>query len=61
MHSNGPPSRCAWWCRSPPAKTPPAIVSRMQKDIAAVLQLPEIRSDLARWEAVVKKAGVRVE
>ena len=67
-----------------PAKTPPAIVSRMQKDIAAVLQLPEIReryavlgiepvgstpeeyaaeirSDLARWEAVVKKAGVRVE
>lgn len=67
-----------------PAKTPPAIVERLQKEIAAVLGDPEVRAryaalgidpvgnspgafaaqvraDLARWEAVVKQANIRVE
>ncbi|HEV3007578.1 MAG TPA: tripartite tricarboxylate transporter substrate binding protein [Burkholderiales bacterium] len=67
-----------------PAKTPPAVVERLQKDIAAVLgeaetrsryatlgiepvgNAPEqfteqIRADLARWERVVRQAGIRIE
>ena len=67
-----------------PAKTPPAVVERLHKDIAAVLgeaetrsryatlgiepvgNSPEqfteqIRADLARWERVVRQAGIRIE
>ena len=67
-----------------PAKTPPPVVARLQKDIASVLAEPEtqeryatlgiepvanapeqfaeqIRADLARWEKVVKQAGIRIE
>src|SRR5262245_19427743 len=67
-----------------PAKTPPAVVSRLQKELSAVLQSPfvreryatlgiepvgnspeafgaQVRDDLARWEKVVKAAGVKVE
>jgi len=67
-----------------PAKTPPPVVARLQKEIAAVLAEPEtreryatlgiepvanapdqfaeqIRADLARWEKVVKQAGIRIE
>jgi len=67
-----------------PAKTPPAVVARLQKELAAVLQSPfvkeryatlgiepvgntpevfgaQVRDDLARWEKVVKAAGVKVE
>ena len=67
-----------------PAKTPVAIVERLQRDIAAVLQeddikqryatlgivpvgntpdqfTAQIRADYARWEPVVKKAGIKVE
>jgi tripartite-type tricarboxylate transporter receptor subunit TctC len=67
-----------------PAKTPRPIVERLQKEIAAVLAEPEVRSryevlgiepvgntpeqfaaqikaDLARWEPVVKQAGIKVE
>ena len=67
-----------------PAKTPPAVVARLQKELAAVLQSPfvkdryatlgiepvgnapevfgaQVREDLARWEKVVKAAGVKVE
>jgi tripartite-type tricarboxylate transporter receptor subunit TctC len=67
-----------------PAKTPRPVIERLQKEISAVLQTPEIRerygvigidpvgstpdeyaaeirSDLARWEAVVKKANIKVE
>jgi len=67
-----------------PAKTPPAVVERLQKDIAAVLGEAEtrsryatlgiepagntseqfteqIRADLARWERVVRQAGIRIE
>ena len=67
-----------------PAKTPPPVVARLQKEIAAVLGEPEtreryatlgiepvanapeqfaeqIRADLARWEKVVRQAGIRIE
>lgn len=67
-----------------PAKTPPAVVQRLHREIAAVLQTPfvreryavlgiepvgntpeefraQVRADLARWQAVVKAANVRVE
>jgi tripartite-type tricarboxylate transporter receptor subunit TctC len=67
-----------------PAKTPGEILGRLQKEIAAVLGEPEIRSryatlgiepvantpaqfaeqiraDLARWEKVVRQAGIRIE
>ena len=67
-----------------PAKTPPPVVARLQKEIAAVLAEPEtreryatlgiepvanapeqfaeqIRADLARWEKVVRQAGIRIE
>ena len=65
-----------------PAKTPRPIIDRLQRELAAVLQEPEvrqryatlglnpvgntpeqfgeqIRADLARWEPVVKKAGIK--
>jgi len=29
-----------------PAKTPPAIVARMQKEIAHVIQLPDVKQKL---------------
>ena len=67
-----------------PAKTPRAVIERLQKEIAAVLGEPEIReryatlgiepvgntpeqytqqirADLARWEKVVRQAGIRIE
>jgi len=67
-----------------PAKTPKAIVDRLQRELAAVLKDPEvqsryatlgiepvgntpeqfaqqIRADLARWEKVVKQAGIKVD
>jgi len=67
-----------------PAKTPPPVVVKLQKEIAAVLAEPEtreryatlgiepvanapeqfaeqIRADLARWEKVVRQAGIRIE
>ena len=74
----------SWMGILAPAKTPAPVVARLQQDIAAVLQLPDvreryavlgiepvgntpeafaadIRADLARWGAVVKKANVRIE
>jgi tripartite-type tricarboxylate transporter receptor subunit TctC len=65
-----------------PARTPPAIVDRMQREIVAVLNLPEvqkqlqdlgldaepndpasflalIKSDHARWDKLVREAGLR--
>jgi hypothetical protein len=36
-------SRCAMFA---PAKTPPAIVARMQKEIAHVIQLPDVKQKL---------------
>jgi tripartite-type tricarboxylate transporter receptor subunit TctC len=67
-----------------PAKTPGEILVRLQKEIAAVLGEPDIRSryatlgiepvgntpaqfgeqirtDLARWEKVVRQANIRIE
>jgi tripartite-type tricarboxylate transporter receptor subunit TctC len=67
-----------------PARTPKAIVDRLQRELAEVLKDPEvrgryetlgiepvantpeqfgaqIRADLARWEKVVKQAGIKVE
>ena len=36
----------SWYALFAPAKTPPAIVARMQKEVARVVQLPEIRQKL---------------
>jgi tripartite-type tricarboxylate transporter receptor subunit TctC len=67
-----------------PAKTPPAIVARLQQEIARVVQLPEIKekllqqgadavggsaaelervvkSELRKWEAVIRQAGIKVD
>ena len=67
-----------------PAKTPAAVVSRLQKELSVVLQSPfvkeryatlgiepvgnspeefgaQVKADLARWEKVVRSAGVKVE
>jgi tripartite-type tricarboxylate transporter receptor subunit TctC len=43
-----------------PAKTPGEILVRLQKEIAAVLG-EQIRTDLARWEKVVRQANIRIE
>jgi tripartite-type tricarboxylate transporter receptor subunit TctC len=67
-----------------PAKTPPPVIERLQREIAAVLADPivkerygvlgiepvgntpeqfaaQIREDLARWEKVVRQAGIKFE
>jgi tripartite-type tricarboxylate transporter receptor subunit TctC len=36
----------SWYALFAPAKTPPAIVSRMQKEIARTIQLPDVRQKL---------------
>jgi tripartite-type tricarboxylate transporter receptor subunit TctC len=36
----------SWYALFAPAKTPPPIVARMQKEVARVVQLPEIRQKL---------------
>lgn len=36
----------SWFAMFAPAKTPPAIVARMQKEVARVVQLPEVRQKL---------------
>jgi len=36
----------SWYAMFAPAKTPPAIVARMQKEIARVVQLPDVRQKL---------------
>ena len=74
----------SWTAILAPAKTPRGTLERLQKEIAAVLGEPEIRSryatlgiepvgntpeafaeqiraDLARWEKVVKAAGIKLE
>jgi tripartite-type tricarboxylate transporter receptor subunit TctC len=38
----------AWHGWLAPAGTPPAIVNRLQTEIAAILKLPEVRERLAR-------------
>lgn len=72
-----------WFGILAPAKTPPAIVATLQKQIAGILTAPEIRSQLAnqgatpignsprefesfirtemeKWEKVIKAAGLRI-
>ena len=72
----------SWFAMFAPAKTPPAIVARLQQEIARVVQLPEIRekllqqgadavggssaelervvkSELRKWEAVIRQAGIK--
>jgi tripartite-type tricarboxylate transporter receptor subunit TctC len=67
-----------------PARTPPPVIERLQREIAAVLADPvvkerygvlgiepvgntpeqfaaQIREDLARWEKVVRQAGIKLE
>jgi tripartite-type tricarboxylate transporter receptor subunit TctC len=74
----------SWYAMFAPAKTPPAIVARLQQEIARVLQLPEIKekllqqgadavgsssaelehvvkSELRKWEAVIRQAGIKVD
>ncbi len=36
----------SWYAMFAPAKTPPAIIARMQKEIARVVQLPDVRQKL---------------
>ncbi len=36
----------SWYAMFAPAKTPPAIVARMQKEIAHVIQLPDVKQKL---------------
>jgi tripartite-type tricarboxylate transporter receptor subunit TctC len=36
----------SWYAMFAPAKTPPAIVARMQKEVARVIQLPEVKQKL---------------
>lgn len=74
----------SWYGLFAPARTPKHIVDRLQREVHAVLQMPEIRekylkggfepvankpeefaqqvkSDLARWNKVVKDANIRVD
>jgi tripartite-type tricarboxylate transporter receptor subunit TctC len=43
----------AWWAVLAPAKTPPAIVARMNEEINKVLRLPEVAQKLAEQGIVV--------
>ena len=36
----------SWYAMFAPAKTPPAIVARMQREVARVIQLPEVKQKL---------------
>ena len=36
----------SWYALFAPAKTPPAIVARMQKEVARVIQLPDVKQQL---------------
>jgi tripartite-type tricarboxylate transporter receptor subunit TctC len=36
----------SWMAMFAPARTPPAVVARMQKEIARVVQLPDVRARL---------------
>jgi tripartite-type tricarboxylate transporter receptor subunit TctC len=74
----------SWYAMFAPAKTPAAIVARMQKDVARVVHLPEVKqklleqgadavgsspeeldrvvkSELKRWAAVIRDAGIKLE
>ena len=74
----------SWYGLLAPAKTPKPIIDRLQREVAAVLALPEIRerylkggfepvgnkpeefaqqikTDLARWNKVVKDSNIKVE
>lgn len=74
----------SWVAIFAPAKTPRAVVERLQRELAAVLKTQfvrdryavlgidpvgntpqefaaQVRADLARWQAVVKAANVKVE
>jgi tripartite-type tricarboxylate transporter receptor subunit TctC len=74
----------SWYAMFAPAKTPPAIVARLQQEIARVVHLPEImekllqqgadgvggssadldrvvKSELHKWEAVVRDAKIKVD
>ncbi len=74
----------SWCAMFAPAKTPAAIVARMQKDVARVVHLPEVkqrlleqsaepvasspeelervvRTELKRWAAVIRDAGIKLE
>lgn len=74
----------SWYGLLAPAKTPKPIVDRLQREVAAVLAMPEIRekymkggfepvgnkpeefaqqikTDLVRWNKVVKDANLRID
>jgi tripartite-type tricarboxylate transporter receptor subunit TctC len=74
----------SWCAMFAPAKTPAAIIARMQKEVARVVHLPEVRqklleqgadavgsspeeldrvvkSELKRWAAVIRDAGIKLE
>ncbi|MSQ50960.1 MAG: tripartite tricarboxylate transporter substrate binding protein [Betaproteobacteria bacterium] len=43
----------AWWAMAAPAKTPPAIVARLNRELRDALALPEIAAALAKQALVV--------
>ena len=73
-----------WLALFAPAKTPEPIIARMQKEVASVLHLPEVkqklleqsadpvgsspeelerivRTELKRWAAVIRDAGIKLQ
>jgi tripartite-type tricarboxylate transporter receptor subunit TctC len=74
----------SWQGLLAPAATPPAIVAKLQREIARILALPEVRqrlaavaaepvgstpaqfrayieSEIARWSAVARRAGLALD
>jgi tripartite-type tricarboxylate transporter receptor subunit TctC len=74
----------SWLALFAPAKTPELIIARMQKEVARVVHLPEVkqklleqsadpvgsspeelgrvvRTELKRWAAVIRDAGIKLE
>jgi tripartite-type tricarboxylate transporter receptor subunit TctC len=36
----------SWYAMFAPAKTPPAVIARMQKEVARVIQMPDVKQKL---------------
>ncbi|MGY6516996.1 tripartite tricarboxylate transporter substrate-binding protein, partial [Vibrio parahaemolyticus] len=43
-----------WWGLLAPAKTPDAVVARLNREVNAILQMPEVRQRYASLGAVVQ-------
>jgi tripartite-type tricarboxylate transporter receptor subunit TctC len=65
----------SWYAMFAPAKTPPAIVARMQKEVARAVHVPEVKQklleqaadsvgstpELKKWAEVIRAAGIKLE